>query len=94
MKKNLIFTLVFGLFTTSSFAEDVVKIGSIKLAIVELGFKRDRPTGDLGDVQAEVDDLAGSGGNLLVVEWDEDILWVAPVNPVAFAIEHIHIDKV
>ncbi len=40
-----------------------------------------------------MDDLAGAGGNLLVVERHEDVLRVAAVDPVAVAVEHVDVDE-
>ena len=40
-----------------------------------------------------MDDLARAGRNLLVIEWHEDVLRVAAIDPVAVAVEHINIDK-
>ena len=40
-----------------------------------------------------MDDLAGAGGNLLVVERDEDVLRVAPVDAIAVAVEHVDVDE-
>ena len=41
-----------------------------------------------------MDDLAGAGRDLLVVERDEDVLRVAAVDPVAVAVEHVDVDEV
>ena len=40
-----------------------------------------------------MDDLAGAGGNLLVVERHEDVLRVAAVDAVAVAVEHVDVDE-
>ena len=52
------------------------------------------PVDARGHLEAEVDDLAGAGRDLLVVERDEDVLRVAAVDPVAVAVEHVDVDEV
>ena len=52
------------------------------------------PVDPLGDLEPEVDDLPRAGGDLLVVERDEDVLRVAAVDPVAVAVEHVDVDEV
>ena len=75
-------------------AEDVVDVGAVELAVVDLRLERDRAGLARGHLEAEVDDLAGARRDLLVVERDEDVLRVAAVDPVAVAVEHVDVDEV
>jgi hypothetical protein len=44
-----------------SLAVDEVHVGPVELAVVDHGFERDRAVFGRGNLQREVDDLAGSG---------------------------------
>lgn len=76
-----------------SLAVNVIEISSVELAVVDQGFERDRAAVGFGNVQGEVDNLAGPGGNLLVVERYEDVLRVASVDSVAVAVQHVDVDE-
>src|SRR5262249_44670451 len=57
------------------------------------GLERDRAGLAAGDLQGEVDDLAGAGGDLLIVQGHEDVLGIAAVDAPAFAVEHVNVDE-
>ena len=80
-------TLVFAL------APDEVHILAVELAIVQLGFKLDRALQISRHFQLKVDNLASPWRNLLVIERNEDILRVSPIDPVAFTIKHVNVDE-
>ena len=75
-------------------AVDEVHIFAIELAVIHLRLEGDRAFDPLRRIEPEVDDLPRAGGDLLVVEGDEDILRVAAVDPVAVAVEHVDVDEV
>ena len=69
-------------------------VEGVELAVLEPRVDRDRAVEVVRNGQAVVGHTRATGRDLVVVEGNEDVLGVAPVDAVAVAIEHIGVDEV
>ena len=73
---------------------DEVGVLFVELAVVEFHFDGDGCVELFGQHEFVVNDLSGSGRDLVVVEWREDILRVASIDASAVDVEQEDIDEV
>ncbi len=70
---------------------DILHVLVVKFAVAQPDAQLHRRCHIRRHLEAVVDHLAGAGRNLLVIEWCEDVLRIAPVDAVPMAVEHVHV---
>src|SRR5947209_20012633 len=65
----------------------------IKLPLTQTDLQLDGFFHTLRHLELLMDNLSGAGRNLVIIKRREDVLGIPPVNALAVAIEHQHVDE-